>query len=143
MRIMNLVVAVVISATVAVSGVVHAYLYVHGYRDIPTVGPAFLVQGSVFCALAVLILVGGPVWLRWAAAAGAAGSLVAFALSRTVGLFGFSETGWEPAPYALISVVAEVLTVLLVAATLLHRRATSTPSRTTTELTPRLPTGSR
>ncbi|ETB37017.1 hypothetical protein N602_22640, partial [Mycobacterium avium subsp. hominissuis 10-5606] len=41
------------------------------------------------------------------------GSLVAFAASRTVGLFGFAERGWDPAPYAAISVAAEVLTVLL------------------------------
>src|SRR5882724_10705403 len=106
-----------ISASMAVSGVVHAYLYVNGYRDIPTIGPAFLLQGSAFCALAVLILAGGPAWLRLAAAVGAAGSLIAFALSRTVGLFGFTETGWQPTPYAMISVVAEVVTVLLVAAT--------------------------
>jgi hypothetical protein len=117
MKIMTLAVRAAISASVAVSGVVHAYLYVNGYRDIPTVGPAFLLQASVFCALAVLILVGGPAWLRLAAATGAAGSLVAFALSRTVGLYGFSETGWEPSPYALLSVVSELLTVLLVAAT--------------------------
>ena len=32
-------------------------------------------------------------------------TLVAFALSRTTGLFGFTETGWEPCPYALLSVV--------------------------------------
>jgi hypothetical protein len=131
MKTTNLVVRAAISASVAVSGVVHAYLYVDGYRDIPTVGPAFLMQASVFCALAVLILVGGPAWLRLAAAAGAAGSLVAFALSRTVGLFGFSETGWEPSPYALLSVVSEVLTVLLVAATVVpsvRRRRSVSPS---------------
>jgi hypothetical protein len=122
MNAMNLALRVAISASLAVSGVVHAYLYTNGYRDIPTIGPAFLLQGSVFCALAVLILAGGPAWLRLAAAAGAAGSLVAFALSRTVGLFGFTETGWEPSPYALLSVVAEVLTVLLVGATLMRRR---------------------
>lgn len=103
-------------ASLAVSGVVHGYLYVGGYRAIPTVGPAFLLQGSTFCALAVLILVGGPAWLRLVAAVGAAGSLVAFGLSRTGGLFGFIETGWQPAPYAVISVVAEVLTILLVIA---------------------------
>jgi hypothetical protein len=114
-----------IGATLAVSGVIHAYLYTNGYRDIPTVGPAFLVQASLFCALAVLILVGGPAWLQLAAAAGAAGSLVAFALSRTIGLFGFIETGWEPSPYALLSVVAEVLTVVLVGATFMRRRARS------------------
>ena len=125
MKIAHLALQVAISATVLVSGVIHAYLYIHGYRDIPTVGPAFLLQGSVFCALGVLILVGGPIWLQLAAAAGAAGSLVAFALSRTVGLFGFTETGWEPSPYAVLSVVAEVLTVLLVGVALMRRRAQS------------------
>jgi hypothetical protein len=116
MKIVNFVMCGLISASVAVSGIVHAYLYIHGYRDIPTIGPAFLLQGSVFCALAVLILVGGPGWLRLAAAAGAAASLIAFSLSRTVGLFGFTEHGWQPSPYAVISVVAEALTVLLFAA---------------------------
>jgi hypothetical protein len=139
MKIMNLAVRIAISVTVAVSGVVHAYLYANGYRDIPTVGTAFLLQGSVFCALAVLILVGGPTWLRLLAAAGAAGSLVAFALSRTVGLFGFTETGWEPSPYAVISVVAEGLTVLLVAATAVRRRTTS--DATTSDAQPRVSAG--
>ena len=122
MNAMNLALRTAIAVSVAVGGVVHAYLYIHGYRDIPTIGPAFLLQGSVFCALAVLILAGGPAWLRWAAAAGAAGSLVAFALSRTVGLFGFTETGWEPSPYALLSVVVEVLAVVLVVVTFMPRR---------------------
>ncbi|BBY68847.1 hypothetical protein MPRI_10340 [Mycobacterium paraintracellulare] len=36
-----------------------------------------------------------------------------FALSRTVGLFGFSERGWDPSPYAAISVAAEVVILLL------------------------------
>jgi hypothetical protein len=45
-------------------------------------------------------------------------------LSRTVGLFGFSETGWEPAPHAAISVAAEVLAVGLWAVSVTgHRRA--------------------
>ena len=41
-----------ISASLAVSGVIHAYLYVNGYRDIPMIGPAFLGQAIVFCVLA-------------------------------------------------------------------------------------------
>lgn len=101
------------AASLLVSAASHAYLYVHGYQHIPTVGTGFLVQASVSFAVAVLILLGGPWWLRWAAAAIAGASLVAFALSRTAGLFGFSEHGWDPAPYAAISVAAEVLTVLL------------------------------
>jgi hypothetical protein len=101
------------SVTLAISGVVHAGLYVHGYRHLPTVGPAFLLQASVFVALAVLIAAGGPRWLRWAAVLSALASLTAFALSRTVGVFGFIERGWDPSPQAAISVVAELLTVAL------------------------------
>ncbi len=73
-------------------------------------------QAIVFCVLALLILAGGPDWLRWVAGVLSAGALVAFALSRTVGLFGFAELGWNPSPLAAVSVIAEVLTVVFVAA---------------------------
>ncbi len=102
-----------LAASLAVSAASHAYLYVHGYQHIPQIGTAFLIQASVSFALAVLILVGGPGWLHWAAAAVAGGSVVAFVLSRTVGIFGFVERGWEPSPHAAVSVGAEVVTVLL------------------------------
>jgi hypothetical protein len=124
MRLTDVALRLGIAATLAVSGVSHAYLYIHGYRHIPNIGTAFLLQASVGFAVAVLLVVGGPAWLRWVGAALAAGSLVAFALSRTVGLLGFSERGWQPAPHAVISVAAEVLTVVLWAAgLLLSRRA--------------------
>jgi hypothetical protein len=110
------VIRIALAATVAVSGVSHAYLYVHGYHHIPLIGTAFLVQAGISFALALLILIGGPWWLQWAAAAVAGGALGAFALSRTIGLFGFSEAGWQPSPYAAISVAAEFLTVALWAA---------------------------
>jgi hypothetical protein len=106
---------IAISSTLAASGVIHAYLFVHGYRFIPTIGTAFLLQASVFCALAVLIVAGAPRWATWAAGLLALGSLAAFALSRTSGLFGFVETGWQPSPYAGLSVIAEILTVVVVA----------------------------
>ncbi len=105
-----------ISASLAVGGIVHAYLYVDSYRHIPAIGPSFLMQASLSCALAVLIVVGGPGWLRVAAAALAVGALIAFALSRTVGVFGFIEIGWAPAPYAAVSVIAEIVTLVLCAA---------------------------
>jgi hypothetical protein len=111
-----------LAASLAVSGASHAYLYIHGYQHIPIIGTAFLIQASASFALALLILVGGPWWLRWAAAAVAGGSLVAFVLSRTVGLFGFLERGWEPSPHAAISVSAELLTVLLWAGALVRWR---------------------
>jgi hypothetical protein len=130
MRIDKIALRLLIAASLAVSGVVHAYLWATGYSGIPTVGPAFLIQASVFCALAVLILVGGPAWLQVLGALGAAGSLVAFALSRTVGLFGFIETGWEPSPYTWISVATELATIVLVGATLVRRSVTSGPLKT-------------
>ncbi|MGB7872449.1 MAG: hypothetical protein WBM01_30010 [Mycobacterium sp.] len=111
-----------IAVTLAVSGISHAYLYIHGYQHIPMIGTSFIVQASVSFALAALVLLGGPAWLRWAAAMLAGGSLVAFALSRTVGLFGFSEQGWQPSPHAVVSVVAEALTVVLWAAYLVGHR---------------------
>lgn len=100
----------------------HAYLYVRGYKHIPHIGDGFLTQASASFAIAVLILAGGPAWLRWAAAAVAGGSLAAFVLSRTVGLEGFIERGWDPSPQAAISVGAEVLTVLLCAGDLMLKR---------------------
>jgi hypothetical protein len=111
----DLIFRVGIAAALAVSGFGHAYLYVHGYRVIPHVGDAFLVQSSACFAVAVLLIVGGPTWLRWAAALLAAGSLVAFAMSRTIGIFGFTERGWQPSPHAAVSLAAELLTVVLCA----------------------------
>jgi hypothetical protein len=105
-----------LAVSLAVSAYSHAYLYIHGYQYIPMIGTAFLIQASVSFSLALLIVAGGPWWLEWGAAAMAGGSLVAFILSRTVGLFGFTERGWDPSPHAAITVVAEVLCVLLWAA---------------------------
>ena len=109
-----------LAASLAVSAVSHAYLYIHGYQHIPTIGTAFLIQASVSFSLALLIVMGGPWWLQWAAAAMAGGSLVAFVLSRTIGLFGFTERGWDPSPHAAVSVGAEVLTVVLWAGALVR-----------------------
>ena len=113
MTLTNIMVRIGFAASLLISAAGHSYLYTHGYQHIPTIGTAFLIQASVSFAVALLIVLGGPGWLRWAAAAVAGGSLVAFTLSRTVGLFGFSERGWDPAPHAAVSVGAEVLTVLL------------------------------
>ncbi len=111
-----------IAAAMVVSGLSHAYLYIHGYQHIPTIGAAFVLQASISFAVAALILIGGPEWLVWAAAMVAGGALGAFALSRTVGLLGFSERGWQPSPHAAVSVVAELLTVGLCVGYVVTRR---------------------
>jgi hypothetical protein len=116
-----------LATSLAATAASHTYLYLHGYQHIPTIGSAFLLQASASFAVAVLICLGGPGWLQWTAAAVAGGSLVAFVLSRTVGLLGFSERGWEPSPCAAISVGAEVLTVALWAVVLVRRSRTGRP----------------
>jgi hypothetical protein len=114
---------VVISASLVVAGYEHALLWSSGYRDVPVIGLAFIVQASASFALALLILLGGPWTLRLAAAGLSAGALGAFVLSRTVGIFGFVERGWDPAPHAAISVAAEVVTLLACLGTLADVRA--------------------
>ena len=111
-----------IAAALLVTAASHGYLYVHGYQHIAFVGPGFLVLASVCAALAVLIALGGPWWLRAAAFAVSLGAVLAFVLSRTVGLMGFVEHGWQPAPHAVLSLLAEVLAVLLCAWSLLKER---------------------
>lgn len=128
MNIRDMALRIGLAASLAVSATSHADLYIHGYQHIPTIGTAFLIQANVSLSLALLIVAGGPGWLRWAAAGVAAGSLGAFALSRTVGIFGFSEIGWEPSPHAAITVAAEALTVLLWAGALVRRRRPAVPA---------------
>jgi hypothetical protein len=95
------------ASCLAVSGVIHAQLYLHGYRTIPGVGPAFLLQASGAFAVALLLALSTTMVLRLAAAAVAAGALVGFIASRTIGVFGFLEYGLHPAPAALISILVE------------------------------------
>ena len=122
------------AATVAVSGYIHAQLYVSGYRFIHVVGVLFLLQASASFALAALVLAGGPLLVRLAAAGAAAGALGGFAASRTVGVFGFTERGWQPAPQSLISVLVEVATLLLVVPTIVAWLAASAGRRPGTRL---------
>ena len=118
-----------IAAGLLVGAASHGYLYLHGYRHIPAVGPGFLVLTSVSVALAILIALGGPGWLRAAALLVSLGALGAFAMSRTVGVMGFIERGWEP-PHGPISVLAEAITVVLCGWSLLRRGSAAPRSRT-------------
>ena len=103
-----------VAAAVAVSAYIHAELYVdHGYRHIHMVGPAFLLQASAGFAVAALLLVTGSPIIRLGALGVALGALTGFVASRTIGIFGFTERGFTPAPWALVSVVVEVTIVLL------------------------------
>ncbi|PNE40639.1 hypothetical protein [Streptomyces noursei] len=104
------------AATLAAGGYIHAQLYIDGYRFIHLIGPLFLLQASASFALAALLLVGTPpLLLRAAAAVVALGALGGFTASRTVGVFGFTEHGLQPEPQAVLSLLAETGTLLLLA----------------------------
>ncbi|WP_194891607.1 hypothetical protein [Catenulispora pinisilvae] len=111
------------AVTLTISGYIHAQLYITGYRFIHVVGVLFLLQASASFALAALLLLDSPLLLRLGAAGAAAGALGGFAASRTIGVFGFTEHGWQPSPQSLISVLVEVATLLLLAPTFLRRGA--------------------
>ena len=98
----------------ATTGYVHADLYVDGgYRAIHGIGPAFLLLSSGAFAVAALLLIGGSLVPRLGAAAVAAGALGGFVMSRTVGVFGFTERGLQPAPQAMISLICELGALVL------------------------------
>lgn len=101
--VLRLVVAVLLAAT----GYVHTQLYLTGYRSIPAIGTMFLLLASASFAVAVLLVVSESIVLRLIAIGLAGGALIGFLLSRTVGVFGFVERGWQPIPDAVLSVVFE------------------------------------
>jgi hypothetical protein len=111
------------AALVATGGYVHFCLYRHGYRTIPKIGVGFLLQVVTSAIVAAALVIGPHRVARLAhltdrlagtltglgAAALAGGTLAAFALTRTPGgLFNFRERGLQPAPQALVALVAEV-----------------------------------
>ena len=113
---------IVLAALMAAGGYVHYCLYRHGYRAIPKIGVGFLLQAMTSAMVVVALLMGPHVVARvahvtdrlagnltgLAVAALSAGTLVAFALTRTQhGFFNFRERGLEPAPQALIALIAE------------------------------------
>lgn len=115
-RFLALALRLAIAATLAASGYIHAQLYIDGYRFLHVIGVLFLLQASTSFAAGALLLFAAPLLVRATAAGAALGALTGFAASRTVGVFGFSEHGLQPSPQALLSVLAETGTLLLLAA---------------------------
>ena len=129
------------AAAIAVGGYIHLCLYRNGFRAIPKIGTGFLLQVVTSALLAGALLVGrerilqvGRFLVRSAVAVRALGlslslgTLAAFGLSQTpMGIFNFRERGLEPAPQALVALVAELAAVVLLTTMLvLDRRGAPT-----------------
>ena len=74
------------------SGLIHLHLWDIAYRHVATLDVLFLVQVFLCALAAVALLVTRHLLVVLAAAALMAGTIVGFALARTVGIFGFKLT---------------------------------------------------
>jgi len=87
----------VTAAAVLLAGVVHLDLWAGGFREIPTIGPLFLLDAVAGVALGVLVVT----WRHWApallAAGFAAATVAGYWVSVVHGLFGVKEvtSGWS------------------------------------------------
>jgi hypothetical protein len=99
------------------SGVIHLYLWgkQYGYRDVPTIGPLFLIQGIAAILIGLIVIVSRQVGVLLVAAGMLVTSVIALVLAIEVGLFGFKDS-WL-APYAWTTFYEEIAGgVLLLAA---------------------------
>lgn len=105
---------VLAAAGVLVSAAVHLKLWLDGFRDLPVIGPAFLLNAVGGLVIAVLLVT----WRHWIPLVLALGfgisTLGAYLISATVGLFGVHEvwTGVWVVTAEVSEVVAIVTSVL-------------------------------
>lgn len=113
------------SILLIVSALIHYHLWASvGYRGIPTIGPLFLLQVIAGIATAIAVAISRYFLVALAGALFAAGTIAGFVYSVQFGLFGFKDT--YSATDGTASLVVEAAAfVVLVAAALLGRRATT------------------
>jgi hypothetical protein len=116
----------VAAALLLVTAAVHVPLVPEHLREAPYVGMMFvaLVLG---CAGMALVLILHTSWITWELTAALATlALVAFLVSRTIGLPGLGDdVGNWTEPLGFPAIIAEILTTLVAARALLRPRATS------------------
>jgi hypothetical protein len=107
------------------SGAIHLDLWDIAYRNVPTLGPLFLVQVIAAFVIGITIIATRHVLALVAGAGLCAGTILGFILVRTVGLFGF-KLGFSSGEANTVLVIEAIAVVLLLAtAVLMWRRAAS------------------
>jgi hypothetical protein len=121
------------AACVVYSGYIHLYLWGRQpfpYRDIPTIGPLFLIQGIAGILIGLLVVISRRVGALIIGAGFLVVSVVALVIDVEVGMFGFKDS-WV-VPYAKSTLYEEIVgaVLLLVAAGVLAwSRGAGTPGR--------------
>jgi hypothetical protein len=108
---------------VAAIGVIHLHLWQQGYRDIPTIGPLFLLDGFAGLALAVALLLWPRLLIGILALGYSVSGLGALLLSINVGLFGFQE--FTSVPYVIPTIVIDCIAICTLLAWIILVVATS------------------
>jgi hypothetical protein len=117
---------------VLIGGYIHLKLYFDGYRDIPdaNLGRSFLLNAAAALVVAVALVVWRSVWALVAGLVLVNATLVGFGLARTSrGIFGFTESGFQPSPEAAISVIVEIGAAANLIALLFVERREPAPAR--------------
>jgi hypothetical protein len=102
------------AVAVALSALVHLYLWADGYRNVATIGPLFLAQGIAGLVIAVAVVAYPRTLTAGIAATYLLASVAALALSATRGFFGFMDS--LDAPWAMPALVVESAGALLLIA---------------------------
>ena len=101
----------VAAALILGGGAIHLKLYFDSYRDFPNanLGRSFLQNAIASLVAAILLVVWRNPLSLLAGLVLVNATLLAFALSRTSnGIFDFTETGFNPSPEAVLSLVFEI-----------------------------------
>jgi hypothetical protein len=107
---------VVAALLVLAGGAIHLKLYFDGYRDVPNanLGRSFLLNFAASVVVAILLVVWRNPLALVSGLVLVDATLIAFGLSRTSrGIFGFTESGFNPSPEAVLALVVEIAAAAL------------------------------
>jgi len=131
---MDRITRVAAAAFVIVGGLVHLQLWRSGYKGIPYIGTWFIANVAVSVALAAVVVAVNNAWVNLGGVLFSLSSLVALVMSRTTGLFGFTERAWTD--QAVRATTAELGAIVAFAVILVAARRTMPaliPARVTAE----------
>jgi hypothetical protein len=106
---------------VALSALVHLHLWQIGYKQIPTIGPLFLIQVIAGFLLAAVVAGSRRILPAFAAMAFLASTIGGLVLSATIGIFNFHDG--LSAPDAVSSLILEGAGILVLAVAVALRRS--------------------
>jgi len=94
------------------SSYIHFHLWQSGgYREIPTIGPLFLIQSIAGLVLGLVVIAVRRVWAAILGIGFAASTMIGFFISVEHGLFGFKDS--SSAPFAHLALIVEIATMVV------------------------------